>query len=184
MPHSNATVPGASTPRAGTDARRRLAVVLVTSTAIVLALFAGPVLMTPTYDAVHVSLGAATLPVVEVMFALLIDLPFAVVVTMLIHLVTPRPDARSAVRAGLGAVSAFFATILVCIAAAGTSPLLADLALSDSIPAAVSAARSGYGTGGLALMMALFLVFDLTLCAWGSLVGWRAVAVIGPRARG
>jgi hypothetical protein len=160
------------TPLTGASWKR---VVLAVSLSIV-AIAAAPVVMGPAYAQLQPRLGPFTLFLVEVLYALFIDFPLAALYVALATLWAGPP--RNAARSALGFAATFFALILLVIAAAPLNDLLAYWALADTFPAAVAAAQQALGPVTYGVLIVQFLVFDLTLCAAGGLVGF---ALVEPR---
>jgi hypothetical protein len=135
----------------------------------VLAISAAPAVMGPAYEQLQPRLGPMTLFLVEVLYALFIDFPLTALYVVLAT-VWAGP-ARNPVRSALAFVATFFALILLVIAAAPLSDLLAYWALADTFPVAVAEARQALGQTTTALLLTLFVAFDVVLCAAGGLVG-------------
>lgn len=134
------------------------------------AIAAAPVVMGPAYAQLQPRLGAFTLFLVEVLYALFIDFPLAALYVALSTLWAGPP--RNAARSALAFAATFFALILLVIAAAPLNGVLAYWALADTFPAAVAAAQEAFGPVTYAVLILQFVVFDLTLCAAGGLVGF------------
>ena len=127
------------------------------------AIAAAPLVMGPSYSVLQPRLGPLTLVVVEVLYALFIDFPLAAAYVAIVTLWQgPR---RNPARSALGFVALFFTLILLCIALAPTSGLLAYWALADTFPAAAAEAVAGLGLPTTALLVAGFVIFDLLLCS-------------------
>ncbi len=129
--------------------------------------------MGPAYAQLQPRLGPFTLFLVEVLYALFIDFPLAALYVALATLWAGPP--RNAARSALGFAATFFALILLVIAAAPLNDLLAYWALADTFPAAVAAAQRALGPVTYGVLIVQLLVFDLTLCAAGGLVGFALV---------
>jgi hypothetical protein len=134
------------------------------------AIAAAPVVMGPAYAQLQPRLGPFTLFLVEVLYALFIDFPLAALYVALATLWAGPP--RNAARSGLAFAATFFALILLVIAAAPLNDVLAYWALAGTFPAAVAAAQQALGAATYGVLILQFLVFDLTLCAGGGLVGF------------
>lgn len=134
-------------------------------------LFLGPAVMRPSYQLMSPTFHATTLVWVELLFAFLIDFPLTTVVAAVTTAVTRSRDPRDAVIAGSLFLGMFFSLILMCVAIGARVPIIGDLALSDVFPSAVDSARDAFGTGPLAMIMMLYLLFDVTLCTLGALAG-------------
>lgn len=142
----------------------------------VLAIAAAPLVMGPTYRVLQPRTGPMTVVLVEVLYALFIDFPLtALYVGILTVWQGPR---RHPARSALAFAGTFFALILLCIALAPLSDLLAYWALADTFPMAVAEARSALGTPTMVLLGTGFLAFDLLLCAAGGIV---ADGIVGRR---
>lgn len=152
-------------------ARGKQAVLVVGLSLVAIA--AAPLVMGPTYVALQPKLGAMTLFAVEVLYALFIDFPLATLYVAVLSLWVGRPS--NPVRAALVFVVTFFAMILLVIAAAPLSELLAYWALADTFPQAMLAARQGLGEATTMLLLVQFVMFDLILCAAGGMVGAQLV---------
>lgn len=134
------------------------------------AIAAAPVVMGPAYAQLQPRLGPFTLFLVEVLYALFIDFPLAALYVALATLWVGPP--RNPARSALAFAATFFALILLVIVAAPLNGLLAYWALADTFPAAVAAAQQALGPFTYGVLIVQFLVFDLTLCAAGGLVGF------------
>jgi len=150
---------------AATGKRIALAVVLS-----LVAIAAAPVLMGPAYQQLQPRLGPFTIFFVEVLYALFIDFPLAGLYVALATLWAGPP--RNAARSALVFAATFFTLILLVIAAAPLNDVLAYWALADTFPPAVAAAQQALGPVTYGLLIFQFVVFDLTLCAAGGLVGF------------
>jgi|GEM_PF-3959967 hypothetical protein len=146
-----------------------------------LAIAAAPVVMGPAYRQLQPTLGAMTLYLVEVLYALFIDFPLTAVYVALSSLWAGPP--RNPARSALGFVATFFSLILITIAAADLHPVLSYWALADTFPTAVAQAQADLGAPTAAVMLVLFVGFDLVLCAAGGLVGHAITGVrpVDPR---
>ncbi len=133
------------------------------------AIAAAPLVMGPAYAELQPRLGPMTLFIVEVIYALFIDLPLTALFVALATLWAG--PTRNPVRSALAFVATFFGLILLVIAAAPLNDVLAYWALADTFPAAVAEAQQALGQGTTALLVALFVAFDVVLCAAGGLVG-------------
>lgn len=138
-------------------------------------LLLGPLIMEPSYRLMQPTFSGTTVLWVELLFALLIDFPHTVVATAVICALTRCQKSSDAIKAGLIFLGIFFSSILLCIAIGDRIPGIGTLALTDVFPPAFSAAREAFGTAALATIMALYLIFDVTLCALGALAGYRFV---------
>jgi hypothetical protein len=144
----------------------------------VAAIAAAPLVMGPSYAALQPRLGPLTVIVVEVLYALFIDFPLAAAYVAIITIWQgPR---RNPARSALGFVTLYFGLILLCIALAPTSDLLAYWALADTFPSAMAEAVAGLGAPTVGLLVASFVVFDLLLC---SAAGVVADALLGRKVR-
>jgi hypothetical protein len=135
--------------------------------------------MKPAYQVMRPNFQGTTLIWVEVLFALLIDLPLTVLATAALTAVTGCGRSRQAVQSGLLFPGFFFTMILACIAVGDRVHLIGDLALSSVFPTAVTSVRQTSGSAALAAMMALYLVFDLTMCGSGAMAGYRVGRLLG-----
>ena len=144
--------------------------IVLAVTLSLVAIAAAPVVMGPAYAQLQPRLGPFTLFLVEVLYALFIDFPLAAVYVALSTLWAGPP--RNAARSALAFAATFFALILLVIAAAPLNGVLAYWALADTFPAAVAAALEALGPVTYAVLILQFVVFDLTLCAAGGLVGF------------
>jgi len=144
----------------------------------VAAIAAAPLVMGPSYAVLQPRLGPLTVIVVEVLYALFIDFPLAAAYVAIITIWQgPR---RNPARSALGFVTLYFGLILVCIALAPTSDLLAYWALADTFPSAMAEAVTGLGASTVGLLVVSFVVFDLLLC---SAAGVVADALLGRHVR-
>lgn len=139
----------------------------------VVAIAAAPAVMEPAYLELQPRLGAMTLFLVEVIYALFIDLPLTTLFVALCALFAG-PVANPA-RLALTFLGTFFALILATIGLAPSSELLSHWALADTFPFAIAQARSALGDATAALMIGLFVAFDAALCAAGGIVGHQLV---------
>ena len=144
-------------------------IVLAVSMSFV-AIAAAPVVMGPAYAQLQPRLGPFTIFLVEVLYALFIDFPLAALYVALATVWAGPP--RNAARSALAFTATFFALILLVIAAAPLHDVLAYWALADTFPAAVAAAQEALGPVTYGVLILQFVVFDLTLCAAGGLVGF------------
>ncbi|MDQ7993101.1 MAG: hypothetical protein AAGC63_08120 [Propionicimonas sp.] len=129
------------------------------------AIAAAPLVMGPSYAALQPRLGAFTLIVVEVVYALFIDFPLTAAYVAVVSLWFGRR--RNPARSAVGFVAVFFGLILLCIVLAPTSDLLAYWALADTFPTAGAELVSGLGLPTAAMLVGAFVVFDVLLCATG-----------------
>jgi hypothetical protein len=153
--------------------------IVLAVTMSLVAIAAAPVVMGPAYAQLQPRLGPFTLFLVEVLYALFIDFPLAALYVAFATLWAGSP--RNAARSALAFAATFFALILLVIAAAPLNGVLAYWALADTFPAAVAAAQQALGSVTYAVLIFQFVVFDLTLCAAGGLVGF---ALTGRTLRG
>jgi hypothetical protein len=153
--------------------------IVLAVTMSLVAIAAAPVVMGPAYAQLQPRLGPFTLFLVEVLYALFIDFPLAALYVAFSTLWAGPP--RNAARSALAFAATFFALILLVIAAAPLNGVLAYWALADTFPAAVAAAQQALGSVTYAVLIFQFVVFDLTLCAAGGLVGF---ALTGRTLRG
>lgn len=144
--------------------------IVLAVTLSLVAIAAAPVVMGPAYAQLQPRLGPFTIFIVEVLYALFIDFPLAALYVALATLWAGPP--RNAARSALAFTATFFVLILLVIAAAPLNDLLASWALADTFPAAVAAAQEALGPVAYAVLIFQFIVFDLTLCAAGGLVGF------------
>lgn len=135
-------------------------------------LFLGPGIMTPTYRITQPVLGGANLLVLEIVFALIIDFPLAMLTSLLICRVSRAQDPADGALAGVFFLVVFGALIVACSALRGLSPIIDSLDLSEAFPLAMSTAREQLGPLTLGLMMALFGLFDLVLCTLAGVAGF------------
>jgi hypothetical protein len=156
-----------------------LAQVVISALVAVPGLLLGPAIMKPAYQVMRPSFQGTTLIWVEVLFALLIDLPLTVLATAALTTVTGCTRSQQAVQSGLLFLGIFFTMILACIAVGDRVHFIGELALSSVFPTAVSSARQTFGSAALATMMALYLVFDVTICGLGAMVGYRLGRLLG-----
>ena len=145
----------------------------------IVAIAAAPTVMGPAYAQLQPGLGPFTLFLVEVLYALFIDFPLAALYVALATLWAGPP--RNAARSGLAFAATFFVLILCVIAAAPLNGVLAYWALADTFPTAVAAAQQALGPVTYGVLILQFLVFDLTLCAAGGLVGFALTGLQPPR---
>jgi hypothetical protein len=138
----------------------------------------GPLTMRPIYQQTSPALGGATLLVVEVLFALLIDFPLATTASVLVCGRRRSTKPTDGIRAALLALAVFFGAILVCLPIGNAVPGVGQLALQDVFPPAVSRAQATFGTPTLGILAVLFLAFDLTLGALGGLAGYHVADLI------
>lgn len=143
--------------------------VSLTLSAIGLAL--GRLIMDPSYRLMRPAFQDTTLLWVELLFAFLIDFPLTMAATAVICALTRCRNQGDALTAGLVFLGIFFSLIVVCIAIGDRVPGIGALALTDVFPPALATARRAFSAGALAALMALYLVFDVTLCALGALAG-------------
>jgi hypothetical protein len=156
----------------------------VSLTVSVSGLLLGPLIMNPSYRLMQPTFHGTTVLWVELLFAFLIDFPHTMVATAVICALTRCQNPRDAIKAGLIFLAIFFSSILLCIAIGDRVPGIGTLALTDVFPPAFSAAREAFGTVALATILALYIVFDVTLCALGALAGhWFAQIGTDRRAR-
>ena len=102
----------------------------------------GPLTMRPIYQQTSPALGGATLLVVEVLFALLIDFPLATTASVLVCGRRRSTKPTDGIRAALLALAVFFGAILVCLPIGNAVPGVGQLALQDVFPPAVSRAQA------------------------------------------
>jgi hypothetical protein len=146
---------------------RRIALAVILS---FVAIAAAPVVMGPAYAQLQPRLGPFTIFIVEVLYALFIDFPLAALYVALATLWAG--PMRNPARSALAFTATFFTLILLVIAAAPLNDVLAYWALADTFPAAVAAAQQALGPVTYGVLIVQFVVFDLTLCAAGGLVGF------------
>jgi hypothetical protein len=151
--------------------------IVVTLVVGTLGLFLGPLIMTPAYRELQPALGGMTLTAVEMLFALLIDFPFAAITSVIICRLIRARDPADGAFAGAFFLLVFIALILVCLALGGLYPPAGVLALSEVFPLAVASARTALGATTLGALLLTFLVFDFTLCALGGLAGYYVARV-------
>jgi hypothetical protein len=140
-----------------------------------IGLLLGPLLMDPSYRLMRPAFQGTTVLWVELLFAFLIDFPLTMAATAVICALTRCRNPGDAITAGLVFLAIFFSSILLCIAIGDRVPGIGALALTGVFPPALSTAREAFGAGALAAIAALYLVFDVTLCALAALAGhWFA----------
>jgi hypothetical protein len=137
-------------------------------------LFLGPAVMEPAYVILQPALGGMTLLAVEMLFALIIDFPLAALSSAVTCRIIRSDDPADGALAGALFLLVFLVLILTCIGLAFTGDMVASLALNDVFPPAMASATDALGSGTVALLMALLLGFDLTLCGAGGIVGYHA----------
>lgn len=150
----------------------RAAYLSVSVSVSTVGLFLGPLIMEPSYRLIQPTFHATTLLWAELLFALLIDFPLTVLATAITCALSRCQNPGDAVEASLIFLGIFFSSILLCIAIGDRVSGIGALALTDVFPPAFSAAREAFGTATLAAVMALYLIFDVTLCALGALAGY------------
>ena len=138
----------------------------------VIGLFMGPAIMTPAYRELQPALGGMTLTAVEMLFAFLIDFPLAALASMVIcRIIQARRPADGAL-AGAFFLTVFMALIVSCLVLGPVSSFMNVLALGEVFPPAVASASAELGQGTLALLLVMFVLFDLVLCTLGGLAGY------------
>lgn len=174
------SVPAPSFPALRQDPRTFVVVALVVS---VIGLFMGPAIMTPAYRVLQPALGGMTLTAVEMLFAFLIDFPLAalasVVTCRVIHARRPADGAL----AGAFFLAVFIALIGVCLLLGPVNSFVDVLALGEVFPPAVASASAALGQGTLALLLVMFVLFDLVLCTLGGITGYFWATLFGREAR-
>ncbi len=138
----------------------------------VVGVFMGPVIMTPAYEALQPALGSMAVVILEILFALLIDFPLSVVVSVIVCRLIKSRNPLDGVWSTLIFLPIFFGSILLCMALSKFSHLLSVLALNDVFPLSLQVARESMGDGTMGLMVTLYLVFDIALCSLGGLIGY------------
>jgi hypothetical protein len=162
---------------------RRTAHISVSLALSAAGLLLGPLIMDPSYRLMQPAFQGTTVLWAELLFAFLIDFPLTMVATAVICALTRCRNPGDAITAGLVFLAIFFSSILLCIAVGDRVPGIGTLALTDVFPPALSSARKAFGAGALAAILALYLVFDVTLCALGALAGhWFARLATRPKA--
>ena len=178
MAHRSVTATGFTALRQ--NPRTFVVVALIVS---VVGLFMGPAIMTPAYRVLQPALGGMTLTAVEMLFAFLIDFPLAalasVVTCRVIHARRPADGAL----AGGFFLAVFIALIGVCLLFGPVNSFMNVLALGEVFPSAVASASAALGQGTLALLLVMFVLFDLVLCTLGGLAGYFFATLYGPDAR-
>jgi hypothetical protein len=138
----------------------------------VVGLFMGPAIMTPAYRELQPALGGMTLTAVEMLFAFLIDFPLAALASMVIcWLIDARRPADGAL-AGAFFLAVFIALIGICLLLGPVNSFVNVLALGEVFPSAIASASAALGQGTLALLLVMFVIFDLVLCTLGGLAGY------------
>ena len=149
----------------------------------VIGLFMGPAIMTPAYRVLQPALGGMTLTAVEMLFAFLIDFPLAalasVVICRVIHARRPADGAL----AGAFFLAVFIALIGVCLLFGPVNSFVNVLALGEVFPSAVASASAALGQGTRALLLVMFVLFDLVLCTLGGVAGYFWATLFGRDAR-
>jgi hypothetical protein len=135
-------------------------------------LFLGPAIMTPAYRILQPALGGMTLLVAEMLFALIIDFPLAMIASAVICRVSRAQGPADGALAGAFFLVVFGILIVACIPLQPLSGIIGSLALQDVLPLALSSAREELGAPALGGMMALFALSDFTLCALGGVAGY------------
>jgi len=138
----------------------------------VVGLFMGPAIMTPAYRVLQPALGGMTLTAVEMLFAFLIDFPLAALASMVICWVIHARRPADGALAGAFFLVVFFALIGSCLLLGPVNSFVNVLALGEVFPSAVASASAALGQGTLALLLAMFVLFDLVLCTLGGLAGY------------
>jgi hypothetical protein len=146
---------------------------LVTFLIAVPGLFLGPAVMTPAYRITQPALGGMTLLALEMVFALIIDFPLAMVAAAIVSRMTRATDPADGALAGVFFLLVFGLLIVVCIPLQGVAGVFASLALADVLPLAMSSAAERLGAGTLGLMVVLFALFDVVLCTAAGIVGFH-----------
>jgi hypothetical protein len=150
----------------------RTAHLSVSLTLSAIGLLLGPLIMDPSYRLMRPGFHGTTVLWVELLF---IDFPLTMVAAAVICALTRCRNPGDAITAGLVFLAIFFSSILLCIAIGDRVRGIGALALTGVFPPALSTAREAFGAGPLAAILALYLAFDVTLCALGALAGdWFA----------
>lgn len=138
----------------------------------VIGLFMGPAIMTPAYRELQPALGGMTLTAVEMLFAFLIDFPLAALASMVICWVIHARRPAVGALAGAFFLAVFIALIGSCLLLGPMNSFVNVLALGEVFPSAVASASAALGQGTLALLLVMFVLFDLVLCTLGGLAGY------------
>jgi hypothetical protein len=149
----------------------------------VIGLFMGPAIMTPAYRVLQPALGGMTLTAVEMLFAFLIDFPLAALASVVICRVTHARRPADGALAGAFFLTVFIALIGICLLLGPMSSLVNVLALGEVFPAAVASASAALGQETLALLLVMFVLFDLILCTLGGVAGYFWATLFGRGAR-
>jgi len=138
----------------------------------VVGLFMGPAIMTPAYRELQPALGGMTLTAVEMLFAFLIDFPLAALASMVICWVIDARRPADGALAGAFFLAVFIALIGICLLFGPVNSFVNVLALGEVFPSAIASASAALGQGTLALLLVMFVLFDLALCTLGGLAGY------------
>jgi hypothetical protein len=138
----------------------------------VVGLFMGPAIMTPAYRVLQPALGGMTLTAVEMLFAFLIDFPLSALASMVICWVIHARRPADGALAGAFFLTVFIALIGTCLLLGPANSFVNVLALGEVFPSAVASASAALGQGTLALLLVMFMLFDLVLCTLGGLAGY------------
>jgi hypothetical protein len=143
--------------------------VFVSSAAVtvVLAVTAVEVAFPTMLDVLSPALGAMTLVVVELLGAMLIDLPLAGLCGFIVARLVDGAQARHGIVAGVVFLTMLFCTVPVLIASNWVVPYSA---MYVAIRPAAQQARSGLGAA-IPLYLVLFVLFDYLACAGFGAVG-------------
>jgi hypothetical protein len=152
--------------------QNRRAFVVVALAVGVIGLFMGPAIMTPAYRILQPALGGMTLTAVEMLFAFLIDFPLAALASMVICWVIHARRPADGALAGAFFLAVFVALIGICLLFGPVNSFVNVLALGEVFPSAVASASAALGQGTLALLLVMFVLFDLVLCTLGGLAGY------------
>jgi hypothetical protein len=123
-----------------------------------------------------------TLTAVEMLFAFLIDFPLAALASMVICWVIDARRPADGALAGAFFLAVFIALIGICLLLGPVNSFVNVLALGEVFPSAIASASAALGQGTLALLLVMFVLFDLVLCTLGGLAGYFWAGAL--RARG
>jgi hypothetical protein len=152
--------------------QNRRSFVVVALVVGVVGLFMGPAIMTPAYRELQPALGGMTLTAVEMLFAFLIDFPLAALASMVICWVIDARRPADGALAGAFFLAVFIALIGICLLFGPVNSFMNVLALGEVFPPAIASASAALGQGTLALLLVMFVLFDLALCTLGGLAGY------------
>jgi hypothetical protein len=136
-------------------------------------LLAGPLVMAPVYRAFGSAVGDMGLLSVELIFALL---PLAGLFVGLVGVARVR--FANPARAATVFTALFFVAIAVCIALTPVHPVFAWLGLASAFRPAVAASVDALGVPTQAVVLGMYVAFDLLLCALAGLAADRLLPAL------